>query len=111
MSLKTKIDVVQNDFGYYLDMKLQDADGVAVNLSTVGTVAFLAGIINSGTKINGTCSVTSATEGSVRYLVGTADFTDANKTYQCEVSANWGTKLVTAKGLTIHVLGELPETS
>jgi hypothetical protein len=107
---KTKIDVVQNDYGYNLDMKLEDASGDAVNLTTVGTVTFTAGIINSGTKVNGTCSVISAADGSVRYLVGTTDFTDADKTYQCEVAANWGTKLVTARGLTIHVLGDLPET-
>jgi hypothetical protein len=110
LSYKTKIDVVQNDFGYNLDMKLQDVDGNPVDLTGAGTVTLFCALPNASTsKVIGTCNVTSTSGGSVRYIVGSADFTDAEQIYSCEVETNWGTKVTTARGLTIHVRGELPE--
>lgn len=114
MVYKTQVEVVQNDYGYNLDMKLEDYDGAAVDLTAVGTLNFYAGITGLGTKVAGTCSIIGGTAmgslGSVRYVVGSLDFNQANKVYQCEVQANWGTKVITARGLTVMVRGDLPES-
>ncbi len=113
MVYKTNVEVVQNDYGYNLNMRLQDVDGNAIDLTNVGTLNFHASVLGAAAlKVDGTCSVVGGTVGaplgSARYLVGSADFTEADKTYQVEVECSWGTKVVTGRGLTVYVRGELP---
>jgi hypothetical protein len=112
MSYVSRIAVVKNDYGYDLEFKLTDAEGNAVDLSGATSVkVFIAEPGSSTAKVVGTCTVTDATGGLCKYTVQSGDFDTANKTYDVEVEITYSDRVVTAKGVKIVVLPELPETT
>lgn len=70
-----KLDVKVDNFGFYFQFTIQNADGTAYNLT--GTTPLIK-VWESGSvtaAFTGTCNIVSpATDGICRYLVGSADF-------------------------------------
>jgi hypothetical protein len=111
MSYVSRIEVVQNDYGYDLEFQLTDASGNPVDLSgATSTKIFVAEKDATTAKVVGTCVVTDAVNGLFKYTVQDGDFDVGNKDYQVEVEITYPTKVVSGKGAIISVLPELPET-
>jgi len=112
MSYVTKLDVIQNDYGYDLEFQLTDANGNAVDLSGVTSVQiFVAEKDATVAKVVGTCVIVPpATDGKFKYTVQEGDFDVGNKDYQVEVEITYPAKVISGKGVIISVLPELPET-
>lgn len=111
MSYVNHLEVVQNDYGYDLEFELTDAEDNAVDLTGNTSVkVFIAEIDAVLAKVSGTCTVTDATNGLCKYTVEDGDFDVANKTYMVEIEVAYSGKIVTAKGITIYVKEELPES-
>ena len=112
MSYVSTIEVVQNDYGYDLEFKLTDASGNAVDLTGAVTVkVFIAEAGSSTAKVSGECTVTDASAGLCKYTVEDGDFDTAGKTYMVEVEVTYASKVVTARGVVVKVLAELPEST
>jgi hypothetical protein len=111
MSYVTKLDVIQNDYGYDLEFQLTDANGNAVDLSGATSVQiFVAEKDATAAKVVGTCVVTDAVNGLFKYTVQDGDFNEGKKDYQVEVEITYPAKVISGKGVIISVLPELPET-
>lgn len=100
--------VVKNDYGFYLNFTLTNADGTALDLTSNTAIAFNVADATSGTILfSGTPSVVSAVGGTCRYLVATGDF-DTVGTYNYEIQVSYSGKVITAKPTdTIRVVSEL----
>jgi len=113
MSYVSSITVTQNDKKYDLEFKIEDVEGSPVDLTGATAVkVFIAEPGASKAKVAGDCVVTNATQGECKYTVQEGDFDEAPKYYQVEVEITYiDGKVVTAKGVLIHVTPELPETT
>lgn len=112
MSYVTKLDVVQNDYGYDLEFQLTDALGAPVDLTGATSVQIIVAEKDAAVaKVVGTCVVVApATDGKFKYTVLAGDFDVSKKDYQTEAEVTYPTKVITGKGVIISVLPELPET-
>ena len=108
MSYEESINVVKGDYGYDLEFKVYDAEDNVVDLTgaTVSIKIYEPGA--SSSKISSTAQVTSASQGECKYTVQEGDFDEAGKVYHVELELDYGTKVVTAKGVTITVVSEAP---
>lgn len=102
------IEIVRNDKNFYLRFTIQDADGVAVDL-TNATVRFkmvsIGGTVN---KVNGVCVLDDAVNGSCSYLVQAED-TDTIGFYNAELELTYsGGKLLTAILENVQVFKDCP---
>ena len=110
MSYVSQIEVVQNDYGYELQFKIVDAEGNPVDLTGATVKIFIAEPGAAKAKVSSTCYIVDAQNGLCRYIVQEGDFNEAPKTYQVELELNYADRVITAKGVTIKVVKELPET-
>jgi hypothetical protein len=81
------LTIKRGDYGFYLQGTIQDSDGVAFNLTNYTVTLQIWQLGNWRYPIvEGTCEVTSSTEGRFRYTVGTSDFLVAG-TYEAAARA------------------------
>lgn len=111
MSYVQEIYVVKNDYGYDLEFKITDVSGE--NLPLTGATAikvFIAEPETTVAKVVDDCTPTDEEAGECKYTVQDGDFDEADKIYEAEIEVTYSDKVVTAKGVIIHVERELPET-
>jgi len=112
MSYSSTLDVVQNDYGYDLEFQLKDASNNAVDLTGATEVKIFVAEAGAQTaKVVGDCVVTDASNGLVKYTVQDGDFDEGNKEYQVEIELHFVGSVLTARGVTIYVVSELPEST
>jgi hypothetical protein len=108
---KNRIEVVQNDYGYFIELKLTDANDNPVDLTSATAIkAIVAEPGSSTAKLIADCTVISATDGTCKFRVPQGAFNEPNKEYHVEVEVTYSDREVTARGLRIFVVKELPET-
>lgn len=97
------IYVPKSDKGFYLSFTVQDADGVAFNLTdyTVSIKAWPLGKPGSPI-VSATCEVTSTTGGLCRYSVAANDFTVAG-TFQIELECTKTGVIESTDAYTVEV--------
>lgn len=122
MSYKSEIERVQNDYGYYLNFKLeyQDENKVwqAVDLTGYSAIkVFIGETGKTAAKVVGDCDpVGDLKNGLCRYKVkgpDPMDFDESDVTYEIEIEVSYGapvTEVVTAKGLSLYIASEMAET-
>jgi hypothetical protein len=104
----TKINVVQNDYGFDLNFTLQDYSGTAVNLSGA-TILFKAQKENNTSlKFSGSMSVVSAVAGTCKYTVQNGDFSEVG-TYSAEIQVTIASQVITWTNIKVSVFAELPK--
>lgn len=112
MSYVNSIEIVQNDYGYDLQFQLTDASGSPVDLTGATLKIFAAEPDKAIAKVVGDCVVVgSPTGGLCKYTVQEADFDEAPKEYNVEIEITYATKVVTARGVVIRTVTELPEAT
>jgi hypothetical protein len=101
--------VVKNDKSFTFTFTVKDSDAVVVNLTGYSGVKFKMALPGSNTaKIDGTCTVTDATNGVCTYTVGATDF-DTEGIYEAEIQVTYTSgKVITAKLDDFHVIDDLP---
>lgn len=106
---RTKIELVKGDKIYDLNFTLQNASGVAINL-TNATLKFKAQ--KSGAtalKFTGTMNIVSAVAGTCKYQVLATDFDEAG-TYSAEIEVTFsGGQISTFADIIIVVKADLPK--
>lgn len=121
MSYKSQVERNQNDWGYYLNFKLeyQDENKQWQPLDLSGYSAlkvFIGEAGNPTSKVVGDCEIAPedlTTDGKCRYKVQDGDFDEGDKTYEMEVEVSYGVpvvEVVTGKGASIYISPELAET-
>jgi hypothetical protein len=108
----TKIDVVQNDQLYNLNFSLQDANGLALDLSNIGTatvVRFKAQDSRTGIVVaNSVMSIIDASLGTCYYQVASGVFTAIGRCI-AEIEVTYGNgKIISLPDIVINVKTELP---
>ncbi|MEM3579289.1 MAG: BppU family phage baseplate upper protein [Candidatus Bathyarchaeia archaeon] len=111
MSYVNEITVVQNDYGYNLEFQVTDANGNPVDLTGADVKIFIGKKGAATAKVSGTCTVTNAAQGICQYTVQRGDFNAAPQTYDVELELNYPDRQITARGVTVNVVLELPETT
>jgi hypothetical protein len=106
---RTKIEIVKNDKLYDLNFTLQDASGVAVNL-TGATLKFKAQKSDEDAlAVDGTMTLVTPASGICKYQVLTSDFDEAG-TYNAEIQVTFTDGQVsTWSDIIIMVKDELPK--
>jgi len=111
MSYVTKLELVQNDYGYDLEFKLEDAEGNPVSLLGATAIKlFIAEPDADVAKVVDDCTPTDEEGGLCKYTVKDGDFDEQDKIYEVEIEVTYATKVITAKGTKITILPEAPET-
>ncbi len=101
-------ELIKGDKLFDLEFTVKDADGNAVDL-TNATVKFKMRKYGATTlKVNGTCTITDATNGKCKYTVQDGDL-DTVGTYQAELEITYSDgKIITATLEDIKVISDLP---
>lgn len=102
--MTTDLTVVEGDYGYTLNFTVTN-NGAAYNISG-GTVLFKYKKKVTGTTTSRTCTIDNGPNGLCSYVVQNTDFTDAGS-YDWELEATVGSKVLTHKGNDLIVVKEL----
>jgi hypothetical protein len=105
----TKIKVVQGDKGYEINFTLQDANGVAYDI-TAGTLLLKVQKVGaSTTAFSGSMAIVSAVNGTCKYTVASGNFGDAGQYYgEIEATFDGGAKVVTWSDIVFVAEPQLP---
>jgi len=106
---RTKIEIVKNDKLYDLNFTLQDASGVAVDI-TGATLKFKAQKSDEDTlAVDGNMVVDDGDAGTCHYQVAATDFDEAG-TYNAEIQVTFlDNQVSTWTDIIIVVKDELPK--
>ena len=110
MEYVDQVELVQNDYGYDLEFQVTDVSGQPVPLEGASIMLFVAEAGSSKAKVVGSCQVTDAPNGKCKYTVQEGDFDEGNKVYLAELEITYSGMVITARGLKIKVVPELPES-
>lgn len=102
--------LVRNDVGRDVNFTVQDSSGTAIDL-TSSTILFKMAIPFASTnKINGSCTIVVAADGTCKYTLQSGD-TDTGGVYEAELQITYSpTDIATAKMDKFHVIVDLPTT-
>lgn len=103
------IYVVQNDYGYQIQLNLFNADGSVFNLTGESSLTFQGQFAQtSGNKFSNAASVSgSPSAGVITYTVEATDFTQVG-TYRCALVVAFATSVVTFNDIIVIVQPVLP---
>jgi hypothetical protein len=105
------IEVVKNDKLYDLNLKCCNASGTGVDLtgySEIRLKIFRAGATTSKIDTVANIVVDNVSNGELHYVVQQGDF-DKVGAFSVEIQVTWTAgKILTYRGLTIHVVEEAP---
>jgi len=106
----TEVKIIQNDKLYDLNFTLEDAAGVAIDITNT-TIKFKTQQVGTAAlKVNGSMAIVDATAGKCKYVVQATDFDNPGKYYgEIEVTFSGG-QITTFADIVINVLAELPKT-
>jgi len=111
MSYVSYLELVEGDYGYDLEFQLTDARDQPVDLSGATEVKLV--ISKPGAEkalIVAPCVVVDASNGLCKYTVASGDFAgQGGETFEVEIEITYPTKVITAKGLVLEIVKELPE--
>jgi len=102
-------NVVRDDFGYKIYLRLADNNDNPLDLSDVVELEFHVWKTENAAELqcSGICSVVDSTLGLCFYLVPSGAM-DKTGEYMCEVSASYVDKVVTATGMNLTIWTNLP---
>lgn len=102
------IKVYKGDKLFDLEFTLQDANGVAVDLTSASALVFKFQKQGVATATTGTMSVISAAAGTCKYTVADGDFATAGD-YYAEIQVTFGSgKIITFGNIVVRCLSDLP---
>ena len=103
--------VVAGDYGYDIPFTLEDYNGDAVDITGYTNVSFkVADTLTASTcNLIGTCSVVSASVGSITYTIADGDFSTAG-IYPAEVEVTFSSEVLTFRNLEVKVYDQLANT-
>jgi len=106
-----KRQVIVGDYGYNLTFTLTQANGNALDLTNQTSIKLRIAKVKVDTahKVVDCQVVPPATNGICKYTVANGDF-DEETIYDASIVVTFASSRVTADGLQIEVLRELPST-
>jgi hypothetical protein len=105
------IQIWQNDFGYQIPFTLQDGTGNAVNLTGANLTLKVQSSQDPTTTdltLAGSMVLDDAVSGTCHYAVAAGDFSNP-ETFMCQISASYGTEVISWGGVQIIVMPALPK--